>query len=408
MNARNLRPGDPRISWMYYDDDNWEFEAHAERNEREDRRLIGFHLFVRPKGADLDERKRIKFDLPNERTVARTAEQWLRQHGRTAKAPKVPKPTKRLTPKAPPKAKPAKAPKAPKPKKAPSPVQKAVRTVQKGVRQFERGRSKSPAAKGIRTLTQLGERAHGLLMQHKGDTDLSIGNPRTGAPMTQIDPSRLAERHEWRELAREAEPLLSEAKAILKAEGRIKAANRIKLAGEVIFKKDRGGDKDQWAYADVAPSERMVPGDFNFSPKNAKPLAKVLRASLAALGHVLSAYHTFAKIKSARVSPDGNLGGKGYIQKIADMRRQYMNVVEALSALTDTIYDEVHAPHWAAVSRQEDPQDAAQVKEMLGDAEEIREDPEGWAKDQIKDEFGDDQGAKKTASLEAAYWEGVV
>jgi hypothetical protein len=227
--------------------------------------------------------------------------------------------------------------------------------------------------------------------------------------MPQPDPQRLADSYEFRQLAREAEPLLAQARAILEFEGRSKAAARLKTAGEVIFKKDRSDDREQWAYADVPPSERMLPGDFNFSPKNAKPLAKVLRASLAALGHVLSAYHTFAKIKSARVSPDGSLGGKGYIQKIADMRRQYMNVVEALSALTDTIYDEVHAPHWAAVSRQEDPQEAKQVQEMLGDADDIRENPEGWAEEQIEEEFGDDDtgGAKKTATLEAAYWEGA-
>ena len=227
--------------------------------------------------------------------------------------------------------------------------------------------------------------------------------------MTQFNADKLADAYEWRELAREAEPLMAQARSILIAEGRAKAASRLKMAGEVIFRKDRGGDKDQWAYADIAPSDRAVPGDFNFSPRNAKPLAKVLRSSLAALGHVLSAYHTFAKIKSARVSPDGNLGGKGYIQKIADMRRQYMNVVEALSALTDTIYDEVHAPHWAAMSRQKDPEDAAQVKEMLGDADAIKDDPEEWADEQIKDEFGSDKGTGKTASLEAAYWdEGVV
>jgi hypothetical protein len=225
--------------------------------------------------------------------------------------------------------------------------------------------------------------------------------------MTQTDPQRLADAYEWRELAREAGPLMAQARSILLAEGRVKAANRLKTAGEVIFRKDRGGDKDQWAYADVPPSERNLPGDFNYAPRNAKPLAKVLRSSLAALGHVLSAYHTFAKVKSARVSPDGNLGGKGYIQKIADMRRQYMNVVEALSALTDTMYDEVHAPHWAAISRQETPEDAQEVKEMLGDAEEIKDDPEQWAEEQIDDEFGD-EGQGKTASLADAYWEGVL
>jgi hypothetical protein len=100
------------------------------------------------------------------------------------------------------------------------------------------------------------------------------------------------------------------------------------------------------------------------------------------MGHAMSAYNVFTKIKSADISPDGSLGGKGYIQKIAEMRRAYMNVVEALSALSDTIYDEIRAPHWAAVSRQGDPQEREEVEQIVGDALEIKDDPEGWAEDQ--------------------------
>jgi hypothetical protein len=165
---------------------------------------------------------------------------------------------------------------------------------------------------------------------------------------------------------------------------------RRKLAGEVIFKKDRGGDANSWAYADHAPSKREIPGDFNYSPKHQKPMATVLRSTLAALGHTLSAHNTFAKLKSARVSPDGNLGGRGYIQKIADMRKQYMNCVEALSALSDTLYDEINAPHWSLFSRQQDAEEQAEVSALLEDAETIRRDPEEWAEEEIAEEFGDD------------------
>ena len=100
------------------------------------------------------------------------------------------------------------------------------------------------------------------------------------------------------------------------------------------------------------------------------------------MGHAMSAYSTFTKIKSADVSPDGNLGGKGYIQKIMDMRKQYMNVVEALSALSDTIYDEISAPHWSAISRQETVEEKQEVAQIIQDAQEIKENPEGWAEEQ--------------------------
>lgn len=161
-----------------------------------------------------------------------------------------------------------------------------------------------------------------------------------------------------------------------------------KEAGEVIFKKDRSGDVGSWAYADVHPTKREIPADFNYSPRNQKPLAKVLRSTLAALGHVLAAYNRFARLKSSRLSPDGNLGGRGYIQKIQDMRKQFMNCVEAMSALSDTLHDEITAPHWSVLSRQEDQGTQAEVKALLGDAETIRQDPEEWAEKEMVEEFG--------------------
>ena len=168
-----------------------------------------------------------------------------------------------------------------------------------------------------------------------------------------------------------------------------------RTAGEVRFIKDNSNDASSWAWKQ-GPSDRTMEPDYNFNPKRKKALAKVLRSTTASMGHAMSAYGTFTKIKSADVSPDGALGGKGYIQKIMDMRRQYMNVVEALSALSDTIYDEIKAPHWAAISRQETPEEKAEVTQLIQDAEEIKEDPEGWAEEQ--EEEMSDTPMGKTAS----------
>jgi hypothetical protein len=154
---------------------------------------------------------------------------------------------------------------------------------------------------------------------------------------------------------------------------------RTKTAGEVRFIKDRSGDKTEWGWGAPGPSEREMDKEFKFRVSKLKPLSRSLRASLLALGHAMSAYNTFAKIKSATVSPDGSLGGRGYICKIADMRRQYMNVIEALSSLTDTLFDEVNAPHWKAKQAVSDPRERKQVKEIMSDVNRIREDPEGFA-----------------------------
>ena len=161
-----------------------------------------------------------------------------------------------------------------------------------------------------------------------------------------------------------------------------KTAGMARTAGEVRFIKDRSGDAGEWAFGPPGPNERSIQEDFVFNAKYLKPLAATLRSALMALGHTTTAYTRFVKIKSRNVSPDGNLGGKGYIQKIPDMRRQLMNCVEALSSLTDTVYDEMHAPHWNPDGDTLDPRDRDEVKEIIEDAEEIKDDPEAWASGQ--------------------------
>ena len=174
----------------------------------------------------------------------------------------------------------------------------------------------------------------------------------------------------------------------------------MKTAGEVRFVKDRSGDAGAWGWGAPGPSERHIQQEFVFQPKHLKPLAKTLRSSLMALGHVTSAYNTFVKIKSRNISPDGSLGGKGYIQKIPEMRRQLMNCVEALSAFTDTVYDELKAPHWNSIEDTMGARDREEVREIVQESEEIKSDPESWAEaeeEHVEETMGEVRG--KTAKL---------
>lgn len=167
------------------------------------------------------------------------------------------------------------------------------------------------------------------------------------------------------------------------------SSGRVKTAGEVIFRKDNTNDAGAWAFGTPGGSSRTIDPNFEFAPKSLKPLAKTLRSASAALGHVISTYNQFAKLKSSQISPDGHLGGRGYIQKIPDMRRQLMNCVEALSSFTDTVRDELAGPHWAAAQRRRNPKVQKEVKELLSEADEIRQDPEQWAEESMDTEFGD-------------------
>jgi hypothetical protein len=182
---------------------------------------------------------------------------------------------------------------------------------------------------------------------------------------------------------------------------------RTKTAGEVRFVKDRSGDSSEWAWNTHGPSERTISNNFVFDARYLKPLAKVLRSTLMGLGHATSAHARMVKIKSRNVSPDGSLGGKGYIQKIPDIRRQLMNCVEVLSAISDTIYDEIKAPHWDPSEDKMTPRDRDAVKEIVEDAEEIKEDPESWAQEE-EEELDEERGSTKLASpinsIALEYW----
>lgn len=184
----------------------------------------------------------------------------------------------------------------------------------------------------------------------------------------------------------------------ISASQKSKVSSRNKTAR---FVKDRSGDADAWGWGSPGPSERHIQEEFIFNPKFLKPLAKSMRSALMSMGHVVSAHNTFAKIKSRNISPDGFLGGRGYIQKIPDMRRQLMNCIEALSAFTDTVYDELNAPHWNPVEDNLDARTREEVEEIVQEAEEIKEDPESWAEgdeEEVEETLGALRG--KTASLQ--------
>lgn len=171
--------------------------------------------------------------------------------------------------------------------------------------------------------------------------------------------------------------LIKQAKKI---NARSKTAGRVKTAGEVRFIKDHGDDSNAWAWGQHPPSQRTMDPNHQFNHKCNKSIAKVLRSTLSALGHAMSAYTTFAKIKSRDVSPDGNLGGRGYIMEIKAIRRQYMNVVEALSAMSDTLYDEITADHWKV-------EQSKMLNQVMEEIEEIKDDPEAWAHDMEEDDY---------------------
>ncbi len=131
--------------------------------------------------------------------------------------------------------------------------------------------------------------------------------------------------------------------------------------------------------------KRDIPKDHNFNPQSLKPMAKALWATSVSLGHALTAYRHLSRLKSVTVSPDGKLGGQGYIMDVKDARLKMHEACEALSAIADTLHDEIEAPHWKPRLAMLDESDAKEVGRFIEKSEK--------AYDQAEDDSEDEMGA---------------
>ena len=134
-----------------------------------------------------------------------------------------------------------------------------------------------------------------------------------------------------------------------------------------------------------AKLSRDIPEGHDYDPKALKPIAKMLWAMSVALGHAMTAHRQFTKLKSSTVSPDGLLGGKGYVMSVKDVRKQLYDACEALSAISDTIHDEINAPHWKPKLAQLEKEESDRIQNLVNDAEHMLDNPEEEVEEEEKE-----------------------
>lgn len=132
-------------------------------------------------------------------------------------------------------------------------------------------------------------------------------------------------------------------------------------------------------------ARRQIPDNHDFDKKAIKPIVKSLWAMSVALGHALTAHRQFSRLKSSTFSPDGLLGGRGYVMPVKEIRQQLFEACENLSALVDTLHDEINAPHWKPKLADLEKTDMAEVERLLSDAEEWVDNPEEEADEELND-----------------------
>lgn len=139
------------------------------------------------------------------------------------------------------------------------------------------------------------------------------------------------------------------------------------------------GTAGQEPKGSVSPSstmKRAIPEGYDYDPRALKPLARMLWALGISLGHAMTAHREFTRLKSATISPDGLIGGRGYVMSVKEVRGALHDACEAISAVSDTIHDELHAPHWRPKLGELEREDIEGVERLVGDAERVLEDPE--------------------------------
>ena len=140
-----------------------------------------------------------------------------------------------------------------------------------------------------------------------------------------------------------------------------------RTAGEVKFVKE-------WEQA--GQLKRNFEGNFEVNPKAIQPLAGALWSMSMSMGHLHTAYRLFSKLKSATISPDGLMGGRGYIQSIKEMRKRVSESLENLSDVTDTIFDEIRAPHWEEEVKVLPDREQRKYRSLIEEAEKVMDSPE--------------------------------
>lgn len=114
----------------------------------------------------------------------------------------------------------------------------------------------------------------------------------------------------------------------------------------------------------AAGLRRAIPEDFTYNPKKLKHLKHVLHNVSVALGTLSSALNEFSKLKGPEISPDGLLGGVGYIIPIQEIKQGINTSVHTLSNVADCIADELTNPRWNAREDKE-------VKELIKEKDKV-------------------------------------
>ena len=167
-----------------------------------------------------------------------------------------------------------------------------------------------------------------------------------------------------------------------------RSASKVRTAGEIRHVKD------------IGPVKRQNVRTHQYRAKDLKKLTRILWHLSISLGHLSSGVTQLTKTKGVHISPDGRLGGRGYDKSITDLRKELYGAVEAVSAVQDTLFDEISAEHWKPKIKELPKKDQKEVVEMIGEVEDIRDDPDAFGDEAFQEEVVEDAEEKEDGDFD--------
>jgi len=149
--------------------------------------------------------------------------------------------------------------------------------------------------------------------------------------------------------------------------------------------------------ANTTGLRREITNDFKYDKKKQKHIEFVLHNVNVSLGALVSALGRFSKVKGPDISPDGMLGGLGYIMPIKDIKNALNQMVRDLSDIQDSLGDELTNPKWGNKSKE--------TEKILKEKEKIEEKVEDMEEDSLDIDPNDvvtsnELAIPKTASID--------
>jgi len=120
---------------------------------------------------------------------------------------------------------------------------------------------------------------------------------------------------------------------------------------------------------DKRDSEGRNIGDFEYNKSKAKILQKALHNINVSLGTLLAAMKDLSILRGSDVTPDGKLGGSGFIMSFREIKTIMAESINSLSNVTDTIADELTNPRWGLTDKEK--KKVEEIQENVEDKAEV-------------------------------------